>query len=175
MTSLTFKNLDNNKKQLIEQVLLQEFSDHTLPTAKVSRIVKGANIARGAFYKYFDDINDAYLYTYSQAIKNIHADFQAPGMQTNADYLSEVKNFVEKIDSSKYYELMKQHITTNEAFLASQSEESDQKIDPTKMDDHAWIMTTLSHEIIKQILLDPSKIDFWLTRYSNILQQLGDK
>lgn len=175
MTSLTFKNLDNNKKQLIEQVLLEEFSHYTLPTAKVSRIVKAAGIARGAFYKYFDDINDAYLYTYGLAIQNIHADFQAPGEQTNADYLNEVTNFVDKINNSKYYDLMKLHITTNEAFLASQSEETSQKFDPTTLDDRTWLTTTLSHEIIKQILLDPAHKDFWLTRFSNILKELGDK
>ncbi|WP_125769447.1 TetR/AcrR family transcriptional regulator [Companilactobacillus furfuricola] len=175
MTSLTFKNLDNTKKQLIENVLLDEFSQYTLPTAKVSRIVKAANIARGAFYKYFDDINDAYRYIYGQAIQQIHADFRIPSEQSNSDYLTEVKNFVERIDNSKYYELMKMHISSNEAFLASQSESFDQKIDPNKMDDRTWIMTVLSHEIIKEILLDPKKKDFWLTRYSNILQQLGEK
>lgn len=175
MTSSTFKNLDNNKKQLIEDVLLEEFSHHALSTAKVSRIVKAANIARGAFYKYFDDITDAYLYLYDVAIKQIHADFRVPEEQTNADYLIEVKNFVDKINNSKYYDLMKMHISSNEAFLASQTQSSTQKIDPSKINDRTWIITVLAHEIIKQILLNPDKKDFWLTRYSNVLQQLGEK
>ena len=62
MVKQTFKNLPSAKRRRIEAVLLEEFSTYPLADAKVSHIVKNANIARGAFYKYFDDLIDAYVY-----------------------------------------------------------------------------------------------------------------
>lgn len=56
MPSSTFTNLPDEKRQRIEAALLNEFSNHTLATAQVARIVKDAQIARGAFYKYFDNL-----------------------------------------------------------------------------------------------------------------------
>lgn len=65
MPSSTFTNLPDEKRQRIEAALLNEFSNHTLATAQVARIVKDAQIARGAFYKYFDNLTDAYSYMYT--------------------------------------------------------------------------------------------------------------
>lgn len=73
MVKQTFKNLPSAKRRRIEAVLLEEFSTYPLADAKVSHIVKNANIARGAFYKYFDDLIDAYVYMYHIAIEDIHA------------------------------------------------------------------------------------------------------
>ena len=56
MVKSTFTNLPTAKRQKIEAVLLEEFSTYPLAQAKVSHIVKKADIARGAFYKYFDDL-----------------------------------------------------------------------------------------------------------------------
>ena len=72
MVKSTFTNLPTAKRQKIEAVLLEEFSTYPLAQAKVSHIVKKADIARGAFYKYFDDLTDAYLYMYHIAIETIH-------------------------------------------------------------------------------------------------------
>ena len=73
MVKATFKNLPSAKRERIEKALLEEFSTYPLADAKVSHIVKKADIARGAFYKYFDDLTDAYVYMYHIAIDTIHA------------------------------------------------------------------------------------------------------
>ena len=49
MVKSTFLNLPEVKKARITEVLLEEFSTYPLTDAKVSRIVKDAEIARGAF------------------------------------------------------------------------------------------------------------------------------
>ena len=51
MVSQTFKNLAPLKKERITAALLTEFSTYPLKDAQVARIVKDAQIARGAFYK----------------------------------------------------------------------------------------------------------------------------
>jgi len=82
----TFKNLPQPKKDRITAALLTEFSTHSLAEAQVARIVTGADIARGAFYKYFADLTDAYQYLYGVALTHIHQEFGRPtGTEFNPD------------------------------------------------------------------------------------------
>ena len=74
MVSTTFKNLSADKQTKIRRALLKEFTEQPLATAQVATIVKTAGIARGAFYKYFEDLTDAYRYLYGVAMQDIHSD-----------------------------------------------------------------------------------------------------
>lgn len=62
MPSKTFLNLSKEKKVKFIKESLMEFSNHSLKDASINKIVKQANIARGSFYQYFDDIYDLYDY-----------------------------------------------------------------------------------------------------------------
>ena len=86
MVSETFINLSDEKKQKIAQALLKEFSTYPLAKAQVARIVKDAGIARGAFYKYFGDLKDAYGYLYSLAMKEVH---MGPPTRLNQAFIGE--------------------------------------------------------------------------------------
>lgn len=72
MPSSTFSNLPHEKKERVEHALLEEFSRAPLSQAQVSNIVESAHIARGAFYRYFDDLTDAYRYMLAQALRALH-------------------------------------------------------------------------------------------------------
>lgn len=72
MPSSTFFNLPHEKKERVEHALLEEFSRAPLSQAQVSNIVESAHIARGAFYRYFDDLTDAYRYMLAQALRALH-------------------------------------------------------------------------------------------------------
>ena len=76
MVLATFQHLDQTKQQRVLAALVTEFSQHPLAQAQVARIVKQADIARGAFYKYFSDLTDAYQYAFKAAIGQ-HADHAA--------------------------------------------------------------------------------------------------
>lgn len=72
MAKQTFLNLPEEKRNTIIDSLKKEFSRAALKDALVSNIVKGANIPRGSFYQYFEDVEDAYYYVideYSKSIK----------------------------------------------------------------------------------------------------------
>ena len=58
----TFFNLPEEKRQLIMDILLDEFTENDYRSASISRIVKRAGIAKGSFYQYFEDKKDCYLY-----------------------------------------------------------------------------------------------------------------
>lgn len=71
MAKQTFLNLPEEKRMKIFNSLKKEFSRVALKDALVSNIVKYAEIPRGSFYQYFEDIDDAYYYVISEYSKEI--------------------------------------------------------------------------------------------------------
>lgn len=176
MVSTTFKNINSDKKDKIIAALLAEFSEHSLADAKVSRIVAAADIARGAFYKYFDDLNDAYRYLYSLAIKDIHQNFSHdPNIHYSAkDYLDEVNNFINQASNSKYFKLIKMHITVNEQLLDHLDEKNfNEVLLKNHIDADTWANAVLTHETIKLIFLYPQDKEFILSRYQKAITKLN--
>lgn len=76
MPSNTFYKLSKDKKIRIIKAATKEFSNYTLMNASINRIIKEADISRGSFYIYFEDINDIYKYTISIFRKKIEEAFQ---------------------------------------------------------------------------------------------------
>ena len=58
----TFYNLSEERKQEILDVSFIEFALHSYKVASVSNIVKNLNIAKGSFYRYFENKLDLYTY-----------------------------------------------------------------------------------------------------------------
>lgn len=71
MAKQTFLNLPEEKRMKIFNSLKKEFSRVALKDALVSNIVKEAEIPRGSFYQYFEDIGDAYYYVINEYSKEI--------------------------------------------------------------------------------------------------------
>ena len=101
MVKATFENLSKDKKDRVTEALLKEFSAHTLASTQVARIVKEAGIARGAFYKYFEDLTDAYQYLFKLVMRDLHTGLTG---RMGADELYQMtKDFVTKATGSQYY------------------------------------------------------------------------
>lgn len=66
MPSNTFFNLTKEKQNNIIEASLKEFKRVLLKDASINKIIKDANIPRGSFYNYFEDINDLYVYSISE-------------------------------------------------------------------------------------------------------------
>ncbi|WP_367295701.1 TetR/AcrR family transcriptional regulator [Levilactobacillus yonginensis] len=169
MPSSTFENLSSDKQKRIMAALLTEFSTHSLADAQVARIVKAAGIARGAFYKYFDDLTDAYQTLYRQAMQEIHRDFSSQGTaQFSAEsYYQAVSAFVDHFSGSQYDQLVRRHYGENESLLP----ETPISVDLPVVD---WAAMTLSHATIKEIMLAPANRDAALDRFRQALQHLEE-
>jgi AcrR family transcriptional regulator len=72
MPKATFNHLPPEKKVFVRNVLLQVFSAKPLSQVKVSEIVDALQMSRGIFYKYFEDLNDAYNYLIHDSANRIH-------------------------------------------------------------------------------------------------------
>ncbi len=64
MPTQTFLNLPDGKKQRIIQAGIDEFSMYSFDNSNIARIVKNADIPRGSFYQYFENIKDLYRYIF---------------------------------------------------------------------------------------------------------------
>lgn len=58
----TFFNLEEEKRNRIVECAIDEFASRSYDDAKLSNIIKNAQIPRGSLYQYFEDKLDLYLY-----------------------------------------------------------------------------------------------------------------
>lgn len=171
MVSTTFTNLSDEKQTKIRKALLKEFTAQPLATAQVAPIVKTAGIARGAFYKYFDDLTDAYKYLYGVAMRDIHSDVNNE-VGTEFDpqfYLNQVDAFIKGARDSQYLGLIKMHLVKNESLISQGS------IDPNTVSSREWATMILSHEAIKQIMIEPQNESVVMKKFSETLNLLAGK
>lgn len=168
MVKTTFLNLAEEKKHRVSEALLTEFSDHNLKDAQVARIVKDAGIARGAFYKYFENLTDAYQYLFRQAIKEIHMGIRPKKKFDPEFYYQEVINFIDSSQNSRYAKLMKRHLLYNQSVLPKKSHAEAF----LKMPTQDWIAMVLSHQVINDILINPEYQNETLKRFKESLELL---
>ncbi|MCH5462636.1 TetR/AcrR family transcriptional regulator [Lactobacillus sp. LC28-10] len=170
MVSSTFKNLPAEKQSRIRQALLTEFSQYPLAEAQVARIVKNANIARGAFYKYFEDLTDAYNYEFGIAMIDIHRTMPEQPTADNINaYVDSIRRFISETEERGYRQLVKLHYQYNEGFLGSR---------PTVIHEDGsgpiqWAMTVLYHQTVRDIVLDPTSMDPRIEQLRTILKKVN--
>ncbi len=170
MPSSTFNNLNKEKKQRILNAMIKEFSSRPLSSAQIAPIVKDSRIARGSFYKYFKNIDDAYLYTINQAISDIHQDIEPAFKVAENDpnfYVKQIKDFVDGVSHSQYLDLMRMHFQENGSFVKANIDKSYMKMKPTE-----WATVILSHETVKTILLGQQTTGAALERFKIIITKI---
>ncbi|AIO18949.1 putative HTH-type transcriptional regulator YvdT [Candidatus Izimaplasma bacterium HR1] len=83
MPKETFSNLDENKKNIIIDAAIKEFTENELHKARVSNIIKEAGIPRGSFYQYFEDIDDLYYFVIDLTFDEIFTEGYKHSEMTN--------------------------------------------------------------------------------------------
>lgn len=85
MPKQTFYNLSEDKRNLIDEVLKDEFSKKPYKDCNVKNIVERLSIARGSFYQYFEDLKDCYFYILDKETKDVHMLFMSVLKKNNND------------------------------------------------------------------------------------------
>ncbi|KAB2951788.1 TetR/AcrR family transcriptional regulator [Heliorestis acidaminivorans] len=94
MPKPTFFNLSEEKKANLLKAIKKEFSRAPYNEALISNIVKSASIARGSFYQYFEDKEDAFLFLLDEHIENNKAYFIHSLQKFNGDlFLTYIEMF----------------------------------------------------------------------------------
>ena len=94
MPKTPFLNLPNEKKQRLIEILLENFSARHISQVKVADIVEDMAMSRGAFYKYFEDLEDAYTYTIQYYSIQIHRDILKYISQNKQDFFQGIENYL---------------------------------------------------------------------------------
>jgi len=68
----TFFNLPEDKRCKILEAAKAEFSEHELYKSRVSNIIKNAEIPRGSFYQYFEDLEDLYYFVIDEFFEGFY-------------------------------------------------------------------------------------------------------
>lgn len=89
----TFYNLEEEKRAKITEVLLSEFSKKPFTDVSVKTIVERLGIARGSFYQYFEDLEDAYFYILDKKTYDVHMLFMKTLKNNNGDIMSSLNDF----------------------------------------------------------------------------------
>lgn len=111
MAKQTFLNLPDEKKEKIIKALKKEFSRASLKDSLVSNIIKDAQIPRGSFYQYFDDIEDSFYFIvdeYSKIIKKFLLDSITKNkgdiISSYRDLYIYILDMIEDESNKKYFE-----------------------------------------------------------------------
>lgn len=83
MPKETFYNLDNVKQKKIMDAAIKEFTENELHKSRVSNIIKEADIPRGSFYQYFEDLDDLYYYVIDGVFESIFFEGRKHAEMTN--------------------------------------------------------------------------------------------
>lgn len=144
MPSETFFNLPEQKQERIDSILLDVFSKQELAHVRVSQIVSAMQMSRGAFYKYFTDLADAYRYITQKAMVAIHdAVFQKIKEEKYQLFIG-LRAFVSEFMQLEPYDVLYRY------FILLEITPSDQTVSiPRHVDRHMWLE-----------VLDKSPIEF---------------
>ena len=152
---------------------MKEFSTYPLAKAQVARIVKDAGIARGAFYKYFGDLKDAYGYLYSLAMKEVHMGPPTRLKEFDPEFFFFFTvNFIDQTENSIYFDLIKLHLSQNQAFIGEDEKQKDAFLN---LNSQVWAAMVLTHEAIDLALFDKKNKAKILKRYHESLCLLQRK
>lgn len=162
----TFFNIPLEKQNLILDALLEEFSKVKLSDAKVSNIIDKTGIARGTFYKYFDDITDAYRYLFKIAMTEIHQNIvrQPPKKQDANFFVKETADFLNEVLNNRYYNFIKMDMFYNHI--------SDKHAPSPNLNPIMWSVGELCHSTIKNCLKNPTNQKQYLDNLKVVLEKL---
>jgi len=134
MPTQTYLNLPKEKQDRIFNAAVDEFSVRTFNEAKISNIIKSAEIARGSFYQYFDDKKDLLLYLFD-IIGNQKIEYFGEDILNNINNIPFTTLFRElykagimfALEHPKYVALMKNVIASKDDHLREMLQASKHK------------------------------------------------
>ena len=134
----TFLNLSEKKQKEIINVCLYEFSLYDFESASLSRIVMKLKIAKGSFYRYFENKKDLYLYLmeYSRNLSSERSDqvfeiSSKPYFEAWLDYFLELMKLEQEYPMIIRFKFKSAQERSNEFFGDKRLEAIKRKMDKT--------------------------------------------
>lgn len=94
MPKSTFLNLNKEKSESVTNVLIDIFYDKNISQVTVSEIVEALEMSRGAFYKYFEDIYDAYYTIAKKCAYEVHTKIMKFIKKNDFDFIQGIEEYL---------------------------------------------------------------------------------
>jgi AcrR family transcriptional regulator len=102
----TFNNLSKERQQVIIEAALEEFALNEYQTASLSDIIAKLNLAKGSFYRYFENKQSLYFFLLEHCTEcRLKNDEVLIGNETHDIFELMVRHFLAKINFDKQYPL----------------------------------------------------------------------
>ncbi len=131
MPKSTFFNLKSEKREKIENAIIEEFTKNSFEQLSISNIIQKAQIPRGSFYQYFEDKRDAIQYIIQKFVIREHEKVWELLQETNGDIFETAIGVYDYMINSSDLELVK-HILEELRKTNTNVFEADIKIDNNK-------------------------------------------
>lgn len=120
MAKVRFHNLSNERQEEIRKVLLNSFFNRPFSQIKVAEIINNLGVARGTFYTYFSNIEEAYAYLVAYYANIVHMDILNEIKESGDDIFvgmtSYLKNCTRLVPDSYYWKVLTLLIRENDRF-----------------------------------------------------------
>lgn len=185
MPKQTFYNLTDEKKKKIFDSLRKLFKNKSIFEVSVKEIVDDLEIARGSFYQYFEDLNDAYFMILDTETVDIHKLFLDVLKENSFDLIKSLNSY--KIELSKIlfsedvYMIYKNRFLywTSELEIAWSKYKKDYDNDNTRVEKLSVMNTekmnfikAVIHNLIERNYLEAWRKDEFLTHYDEYIKFL---
>ncbi len=114
MPKPTFFNISDDKQKRIIDIAIEEFTSNSFEEVHVKSIAKKANISRGSFYTYFEDLDELFNYIIIQVREDRLKYAKGLFKKSKGDYFHFIKKlFSHDFDafrSTKKYSLFRNYI-----------------------------------------------------------------
>lgn len=97
MPKPTFYRLPEERQKEILQAAFEEFSTNPLQEASVGNITKKLSLSRASFYKYFNDLEEAYTYIYQKMTRDPHRLLLESLQEANGIFFDGMNRYAEKM------------------------------------------------------------------------------
>ena len=131
MPKSTFLKLKSEKREKIENAIIEEFTKNSFEQLSISNIIQKAQIPRGSFYQYFEDKRDAIQYIIQKFVIREHEKVWELLQETNGDIFETAIGIYDYMINSSDLELVK-HILEELRKTNTNVFEADIKIDNNK-------------------------------------------
>ena len=139
----TFFNLKSEKREKIENAIIEEFTKNSFEQLSISNIIQRAQIPRGSFYQYFEDKKDAVQYIIQKFIISEHEKVWELLQETNGDIFETAIGVYDYMTNASELELVK-HILEELRKSNTNVFEADIKFDKKKN-----IVKAVNRDILK--------------------------
>jgi len=92
MPKSTFFNISKDKQKRIIDIAIEEFTSKSFEEVSVNSIIKKADISRGSFYTYFDDLDELFDYIVMQVKEDRLTYAKNLFKEANGDYFVFIKS-----------------------------------------------------------------------------------